>query len=96
MAITCRRTLEKIKICPNKDLRNCRVRMQISKAMFTGNENGSANIDYNTIISENKNELLGIILDSKLFLKITYTTSVKKQRISKIQRITKSCSIHVF
>ena len=27
---------------------------------------GSANIDDHTIISENKNELLGIILDSKL------------------------------
>ena len=34
--------------------------------LFSGNDNVSANIDNHTIISENKNELLGIILDSKL------------------------------
>ena len=34
--------------------------------LFSGNENVSANIDDHTIIPENKNELLGIILDSKL------------------------------
>ena len=35
--------------------------------LFSGNDNVSANIDNNTIISENKTELLDIILDSKLF-----------------------------
>ena len=30
-------------------------------------------------MSENKNELLGIISDSKFFLKITQATSVRKQ-----------------
>ena len=34
--------------------------------LFSGNDNVSANIDNHTIISENKNALLGIILDSKL------------------------------
>ena len=34
--------------------------------LFSGNDNVSTNIDNHTIISENKNELLGIILDSKL------------------------------
>ena len=34
--------------------------------LFSGNDNISANINDHTIISESKNELLGIILDSKL------------------------------
>ena len=34
--------------------------------LFSVNDNVSASIDDNTIISENKNEILGIILDSKL------------------------------
>ena len=37
-----------------------------SHILFSGNDNVSANIDNHTIISENKNELLGIMLDSKL------------------------------
>ena len=37
-----------------------------SHMLFPGNENVSANVDNNTIISENKNKLLGIILESKL------------------------------
>ena len=37
-----------------------------SHILFSGNDNVSANIDNHTIISENKNELLGIILGSKL------------------------------
>ena len=37
-----------------------------SHILFSGNDNVSATIDNHTIISENKNELLGIILDSKL------------------------------
>ena len=37
-----------------------------SHILFSGNDNISANIDSHTIISENKNELLGIILYSKL------------------------------
>ena len=37
-----------------------------SHILFSGNDNVSANIDNHTIISENKNELLGMILDSKL------------------------------
>ena len=37
-----------------------------SHIQFSGNDNLSANIDYHTIISENKNGLPGIILDSKL------------------------------
>ena len=37
-----------------------------SHLLFSGHDNVSANIDRHTIISENKNELLGIILNSKL------------------------------
>ena len=36
-----------------------------SHIMFSRNNNVSANIDDNTIISENKTELVGIIRDSK-------------------------------
>ena len=42
-----------------------------SHILFSGNDNVSANINDYTIISDNKNELLGIMLDSKLSLKIT-------------------------
>ena len=41
--------------------------MKINSRKSHGNDDVSANIDDHTIISENKNELLGIILDSKLF-----------------------------
>ena len=37
-----------------------------SHTLFSGNDNVSANIDNHTIIFENKNELQGIIQDSKL------------------------------
>ena len=37
-----------------------------SHILFSGNDNVSANINDYTIISENKNEQLGIMLDSKL------------------------------
>ena len=37
-----------------------------SHMLFSGNDNVSANIENHTIISENKNKLLGIILDLKL------------------------------
>ena len=54
-------------------------------SLFSGNDNVSANIDDHTIISENKNELLGIILDSKLSFedhirnqKRIYNTNVHK------------------
>ena len=37
--------------------------------LFSENDNVSANIENHNILSENKNELLGIILDSILFFK---------------------------
>ena len=40
-----------------------------SHILSSGNDNVSANIDDNSIISENKNELLDITLDSKLSFK---------------------------
>ena len=47
--------------------------------LFSGNDNVSANIDDHTIISENKNELLSIIVDSKLSFEDHIKISVKKQ-----------------
>ena len=38
--------------------------------LFSGNDNVSANINYHTIISENKNELVGRIFNSIISLKI--------------------------
>ena len=38
-----------------------------SHILFSGNDDVSVNIDNHAIIFKNKNELLGIILDSKLF-----------------------------
>ena len=69
-----------------------------SHILFSGNDNASANIDDHTIISENKNELLGIILDSKLSFEDHINNLCKNQVKSKSkssQRISKNCSIHV-
>ena len=47
--------------------------------LLSGKENVvSANIDNNTIISENKNELLGILLDSKLSFEVRINNLWKK------------------
>ena len=57
--------------------------------LFSGNNNVSANIDYHTIISENKNELLGIIVDSKLSFEDHIKNICKKasQKINALARI---------
>ena len=49
-----------------------------SHILFSGNDNVSANIDNHSIISENTNELLGIIVDSKLSFE-DHITSLEKQ-----------------
>ena len=46
---------------------------------FSGNDNVSANIDNHFIISENENEPLGIILDSKLSFEDHINNLGKKQ-----------------
>ena len=51
-----------------------------SHILFSGNDNVIANIDNHTIISENKNELLGIILDSKLAFENHINNFCKKAR----------------
>ena len=50
-----------------------------SHILLSRNDNVSANIDDHIIISENKNEPLGIILGSKLSFEYHIKTSVKKQ-----------------
>ena len=57
--------------------------------LFSGNDNVSANIDDNTITSENKNELLGIILDSKLSFEDRMNNLCKKasQKFSALARV---------
>ena len=61
-----------------------------SNILFPENGNVSANTDDHTIISDNKNELLGKILDSKLSFEDHMNNLCKKT-----QRISKNCSIHV-
>ena len=58
--------------------------------LFSGNDNVSANIDDHTIISENKNELLGIILDSKLSFQDHINNLCKKasQKLNALARVT--------
>ena len=60
-----------------------------SHILFSGNGNVSANIDNHTIISENKNELLGIILDSKLSFEDHINNLCKKarQKLTTLARI---------
>ena len=57
--------------------------------LFSENDNVSANIDNHNIISENKNELLGIILDSILFFKDHIKNLFKKasQKLNALTRI---------
>ena len=43
-----------------------KIKSEKSHILFPGNDNVSPNIDDHAIISGNKNELLGITLDSKL------------------------------
>ena len=57
--------------------------------LFSGNDEISAAIDDHTIISENKNELLGIILDLKLSFKDHINNLCKKasQKLNAVARI---------
>ena len=51
--------------------------------LFSGNDNVSANSDDNTTISENKNELVGIVLDSKIPFK-DHIKNVSKEASQKL------------
>ena len=61
------------------DLNYMKMNSGKSHMLFSGNDNVSANIDNHTIISENKNELLGIVLDSKLSFEYYINNFCKKQ-----------------
>ena len=60
-----------------------------SHILFSGNDKVSANINHHTIISENKNELLSIILDSKLSFEDHINSLYKKasQKLNALARI---------
>ena len=62
--------------------------------IFSGNDDVSENIVNNIIICENKNELLGIMLDSKLSFEDHIDKLCKKMK-SKTQCIFKSFSVHI-
>ena len=63
--------------------------MEKSHILFSGNDNVSANIDDHTIISKTKNELLCIILDSKISFGDQINNLCKKasQKLNALARI---------
>ena len=71
------------------DLNYMKINSGKDHILFSGNDNVSANIDDHTIISENKNELLCIILDSKLSFEDHIKDLFKKasQKLNAIARI---------
>ena len=74
------------------DFNHTKINSGKSHILFSGNDNVSANIDNHTIISENKNELLGITLDSRLSFE-DHMNNLCKNSKSKTQRISKNCSL---
>ena len=60
-----------------------------SHILFSGNSNVSANIENPDIISEDKNELVGVILDSKLSFEDLINNLCKKasQKLNALVRI---------
>ena len=60
-----------------------------SHILFSGNDNVSANIDDNTITSEDKNELQVIILDSKLSFEDQINNLCRKasQKLNALARV---------
>ena len=63
--------------------------MEKSYSILRKRQRMSANINDNTIISENKNELLGIILDSKLSFQDHINNLCKKvcQKLNPLARV---------
>ena len=69
--------------------------MEKSHILFSGNDNVSANIDDHTIISKTKNELLCIILDSKISFGDQINNLCKKasQKLNALARIAPYISL---
>ena len=64
-----------------------------SHIMFSGNNNVSANIDDNAIISQKKNELLAIISDSKSSFEghIINLCKTISQKLNTLSRLPHTC-----
>ena len=60
-----------------------------SHILFSRNDNAGANIDDHIIISEKKNELLGILLDSKPSFKdhINSLCKISSQKLNALARV---------
>ena len=71
------------------DFNYMKINSMKSQILFSGSNNVSANIDDHTIISDNKNELLGIVLDSKLSFEDHINNLCKKasQKFNALARI---------
>ena len=65
-----------------------------SHMLFSGNDNVNVTIDDHTIISENKNELLSIILDSKLSFEDHINNLCKKasQKLNAVAKVAQYVS----
>ena len=58
---------------------------------YTGNDNASTKIDNHTIISENKKELVGIILDPKLSF-VDHVNNLCKKATQKLNALARAAS----
>ena len=59
-----------------------------SHMILSGNDKVSANIDYHTITSEYKNELLSVTLDSKLYF-VDHINNLCKKLSQKLNALSK-------
>ena len=71
------------------DFNHMKINSGKSHMLFSGNDNLSVNIDNHIITSENKNEIIGIILDSKLFFEDHKNNTCKKasQKLNALARV---------
>ena len=71
------------------DFNYMKINSEESHILLSGNDNVSVIINDNTVVSENKTELLGVILDSKLFFEEDINNLCEKasQKLNALARV---------